>query len=115
MVESSPVHWHPGAAYLYILHLDSPALAWEYLRRNPDYRRDWQQQRRHSQHEAQRWGLSLLENPARDARDATLPMPKLILHALQVNMNGGRLPEPESNGRRYIKLPLDVLTGADWG
>ena len=52
---------------------------------------------------------------ARDARDATLPMPKLILHALQVNMNGGRLPEPESNGRRYIKLPLDVLTGADWG
>ena len=52
---------------------------------------------------------------ARDARDATLPMPKLILHAWQVNMNGGRLPEPESNGRRYIKLPLDVLTGADWG
>ncbi|MDP2696711.1 MBL fold metallo-hydrolase [Thalassospira sp.] len=50
----------------------------------------------------------------RDARDATLPMPKLILHALQVNMNGGRLPEPESNGRRYIKLPLDVLTGAHW-
>ncbi|MGE4482711.1 MBL fold metallo-hydrolase [Acidocella sp.] len=51
----------------------------------------------------------------RDARDATLPMPKLILHALQINMNGGRLPRPESNGQRYIKLPLDVLTGANWG
>src|SRR5690606_21492013 len=31
----------------------------------------------------------------REARDKTLSMPKLILHALQVNMNGGRLPEPE--------------------
>ena len=51
----------------------------------------------------------------REARDQTLPMPMLILHALQVNMNGGRLPEPESNGRRYIKIPLDLLTGANWG
>ncbi|WP_412842301.1 bifunctional sulfur transferase/dioxygenase Blh [Brucella tritici] len=50
----------------------------------------------------------------REARDATLPMPKLILHALQVNMNGGRLPEPESNGRRYLKIPLDALEGAAW-
>lgn len=52
---------------------------------------------------------------AREARDRTLPMPKLILHALQVNTNGGRLPEPESNGRRYLKIPLDLLTGAPWG
>lgn len=51
----------------------------------------------------------------REARDATLPMPKLILHALQVNMNGGRLPEPEADGKRYLKLPLDLLTGANWG
>lgn len=50
----------------------------------------------------------------REARDRTLPMPKLILHALQVNMNGGRLPEPEANGRRYLKLPLDTLPGAAW-
>jgi glyoxylase-like metal-dependent hydrolase (beta-lactamase superfamily II) len=50
----------------------------------------------------------------REARDRTLPMPKLILHALQVNMNGGRLPEPEANGRRYLKFPLDVLGGATW-
>lgn len=51
----------------------------------------------------------------REARDRTLPMPKLILHALQVNMNGGRLPEPEANGRRYLKFPLDALEGAAWG
>ncbi|MFM9857327.1 MBL fold metallo-hydrolase [Pseudoxanthobacter sp. M-2] len=51
---------------------------------------------------------------AREARDRTLPMPKLILHALQVNTNGGRLPEPESNGRRYLKIPLDLL-GGPWG
>jgi glyoxylase-like metal-dependent hydrolase (beta-lactamase superfamily II) len=50
----------------------------------------------------------------REARDRTLPMPKLILHALQVNMNGGVLPAPEANGRRYLKIPLDALSGAAW-
>ena len=45
----------------------------------------------------------------RDARDRTLPMPKLILHALQVNMRGGRLPEPEDNGRVYLKIPIGAL------
>lgn len=48
----------------------------------------------------------------RQARDHTLPMPKLILHALQVNIRGGRLPEPETNGKRYLKIPLDALGGA---
>ncbi|MFC0219956.1 MBL fold metallo-hydrolase [Pseudochelatococcus lubricantis] len=51
---------------------------------------------------------------AREARDRTLPMPKLILHSLQINTNGGRLPAPEANGRRYLKIPLDLLTGAAW-
>lgn len=51
----------------------------------------------------------------REARDRTLPMPKLILHALQVNIRGGRLPEPAANGRRYLRIPLDTLSGADWG
>ena len=50
----------------------------------------------------------------RNKRDKTLPMPKLILHALQVNIRGGRLPEPESNGKRYMKIPLDALSGAAW-
>lgn len=50
----------------------------------------------------------------REARDRTLPMPKLILHALQVNIRGGRLPEPEANGRRYLKFPLDALGTVPW-
>ena len=62
-------HWYPTAAYLYTLHLDGPALAWEYLRRNPDYRLDWLR-RRGRPDAAQRWGLRLLEDPALDARDA---------------------------------------------
>ena len=45
----------------------------------------------------------------REARDRTLPMPRLILHALQFNMRGGRLPEPEANGRSYLKIPIGAL------
>jgi glyoxylase-like metal-dependent hydrolase (beta-lactamase superfamily II) len=45
----------------------------------------------------------------RRARDATLGMPRLILPSVQVNMRGGRLPEPEANGVRYLKLPLNLL------
>ncbi len=50
----------------------------------------------------------------RNKRDAELAMPKLILHSLQINTNGGRLPEPESNGQRYLKIPLDALEGSPW-
>lgn len=45
----------------------------------------------------------------RNARDATLDMPHLILPSVQVNMNAGHLPEPEANGTRYLKLPLNLL------
>ena len=45
----------------------------------------------------------------RDARDATLSLPKLMLAALQINIRGGRLPEPEDNGRSYLKLPLNYF------
>lgn len=45
----------------------------------------------------------------RTARDATLGMPRLILPSLQVNMKAGRLPEPDSSGKRFLKLPLDSL------
>ncbi|MGM0914749.1 MAG: MBL fold metallo-hydrolase [Pseudomonadota bacterium] len=50
----------------------------------------------------------------RDQRDSELPMPKLILHSLQINTRGGRLPVPEANGKRYLKIPLDALEGAAW-
>lgn len=69
MADPSAEHWYPTAAYLYILHLDGPSLAWEYLRRNPHYRLDWLR-RRHQSDAGGRWGLRLLEDPDLDARHA---------------------------------------------
>lgn len=45
----------------------------------------------------------------RQARDATLAMPRLILPSVQVNMRAGELPPPEDNGNRYLKIPLNLL------
>jgi glyoxylase-like metal-dependent hydrolase (beta-lactamase superfamily II) len=45
----------------------------------------------------------------RSARDATLAMPALLLPSVQVNIRAGRLPDPEDNGVRYLKLPIDRL------
>ena len=45
----------------------------------------------------------------RGARDKTLSMPVLILPAVQVNMRAGRVPAPETNGVRYLKIPLDAV------
>lgn len=47
---------------------------------------------------------------AREERDRTLSLPGLLLDALQVNIRGGRLPEPEANGVSYLKIPLNY-----WG
>ena len=55
-------------------------------------------------------GVSQAEFVAlREARDRTLDMPRLILPSLQVNMRGGHLPEPEANGVRYLKIPLNAV------
>jgi len=45
----------------------------------------------------------------RESRDAELGMPKLILPSIQVNVRAGHLPNAESNGVRYLKIPLDSL------
>lgn len=45
----------------------------------------------------------------RERRDATLAMPHLILPSIQVNIQAGKMPEPEDNGTRYLKIPLNVL------
>ena len=45
----------------------------------------------------------------RTARDATLPMPVLLMPAVQVNIRAGQLPPAEDNGVRYLKIPLDHL------
>jgi len=43
----------------------------------------------------------------RQTRDAGLPLPELMLPAIQVNIRGGALPPPRANGIRYLQLPLD--------
>ncbi|BDT76598.1 MBL fold hydrolase [Polynucleobacter yangtzensis] len=45
----------------------------------------------------------------RTKRDATLDMPTLILPSIQVNIRAGHLPEPEANGKSYLKIPLNAL------
>lgn len=45
----------------------------------------------------------------RQARDATLGMPKLILPSIQVNMRAGQMPPPEDDGNVYLKIPLNRL------
>jgi glyoxylase-like metal-dependent hydrolase (beta-lactamase superfamily II) len=45
----------------------------------------------------------------RRARDATLDMPNLILPSVQVNIRAGHLPPPESDGVRYLRVPLNVV------
>lgn len=45
----------------------------------------------------------------RTRRDASMEMPTLILPSVQVNMRAGNLPEPEANGTRYLKIPLNAV------
>jgi glyoxylase-like metal-dependent hydrolase (beta-lactamase superfamily II) len=45
----------------------------------------------------------------RNARDASLAVPALLLPAVQVNMRAGQLPPAEDNGVRYLKIPLDAF------
>ena len=44
----------------------------------------------------------------RDARDAQLGLPKLMIPSLQVNIRGGTAPRPEADGRSYLKIPFDA-------
>ncbi|UTS80271.1 MBL fold metallo-hydrolase [Phaeobacter piscinae] len=45
----------------------------------------------------------------RDARDATLSMPRLILPSLQVNMRAGQMPDADTDGNIYLKVPINKL------
>lgn len=46
----------------------------------------------------------------RESRDATLEMPRLIIPAVQINIDAGHFPKPEDNGTRYLKIPINVLS-----
>ena len=45
----------------------------------------------------------------RDARDAKLAMPKLIVPSLQVNMRAGNMPEPDAQGDVFLKVPINKM------
>jgi len=45
----------------------------------------------------------------RTARDKQLSMPKLIIPSIQVNIRGGNLPEPDENGKRFLRVPVNGL------
>ncbi len=104
MAEPSAEHWYPTAAYLYTLHLDGPALAWEYLRRHPDYRRDWLRRRRRPE-AAPRWGLRLLEDPDLDARDAhPVWFPD---HDGVIQLYPDADPPPDTDAFEFWRIPGD--------
>lgn len=66
------------------------------------------EQKRHNKHVKE--GTSREEFVRmRNARDATLDMPKLILPSVQVNMRAGNLPPAEDNGTQYLKIPINAL------
>lgn len=95
-------HWYPTAAYLYVLGLDTLALAWEYLRRHPDYRLDWLRRARRSD-AGHRWGLRLLEDPALDARDAHPAW--LPGHAGVVQLYPDADPPPDAAAFDFWNIP----------
>jgi hypothetical protein len=80
---AQPPPWHASAAYLYALHLDGPALAWEYLRRNPGYRLAWHLKATDAG-AARPWGLCTLEDPTLDAREALPHWLNTRAHAIRV-------------------------------
>lgn len=49
----------------------------------------------------------------REARDATLAVPKLLLPSIQVNIRAGKLPEAEANGVRFLRIPVKVKVHAE--
>lgn len=106
MADRSAEPWSPTAAYLYALHLDDLALAWEYLRRHPDYRLDWLRRHRRpqaAQDAAHRWGLRLLEDPVLDARDAHPAW--LPGHAAVVQLHPDADPPPDAVAFALWNLP----------
>lgn len=106
MVDRRAEPWYPTAAYLYTLHLDDLALAWEYLRRHPDYRLDWRRchhRPQAAQEAAHGWGLRLLEDPGLDARDAHPAW--LPGHAGMVQLYPDEDPPPDAMAFTFWGIP----------
>ena len=112
--------WRHTAGYLYQLHLDGPALAWEFLRRNPEYQESYRLRRQRWRRELARpehWGLMEWEDPGRNAREAfPIWKPELlpVLHISPASDAGGR-PCPGLDlwnmpGRKHLRM-LDIADG----
>jgi len=67
------------------------------------------EQRRHNVHVHDGVGAEEFTD-MRQRRDATLSAPALLLPSIQVNIRAGRLPDAESNGMRYLKIPVSLAT-----
>lgn len=92
----------PGETRMFVCHDYSPG------GREARYETTIAEQRTSNIHV--RDGVSEAEFVAmREARDATLDMPTLLLPSVQVNIRAGAFPEPEANGTSYLKLPVDRL------
>ena len=113
--------WQAGAAYLYMLRLDAVCLAWEYLRRNPDYVRDWSVAELCAGAPATAWGLVALEDPFQDARCAQpmwqsthLDVPALVVvddpSPSSSTFSVWAMPGPRSLWRDATRLTLTVVT-----
>ena len=76
------------------------------FRETPDWVSTVAEQRRHNAHIG--GGVAKAEYvKTREERDKTLALPDRMLHVLQMNLRAGRLPEPESDDNRYLKIPLN--------
>ncbi len=96
----------PPDTILYVCHDYPPAS------REPRWQTTVAEQRAHNIHV--RDGISEDAFVAmRQARDATLEMPTLILPSIQVNVRAGQLPPPDDNGIAYLRIPLNVLPAHD--
>ncbi|TWO72787.1 MBL fold metallo-hydrolase [Caenimonas sedimenti] len=92
----------PPATRLFVCHDEPPA------DREPRWETTVAEQRRHNIHLND--GVTEEEFVAlRNARDASLGLPPLMLPAVQVNIRAGQLPPPEANGVAYLKIPLNLM------
>jgi glyoxylase-like metal-dependent hydrolase (beta-lactamase superfamily II) len=92
----------PPQTVIYVCHDYPPAS------RKPQWKTTVAEQRASNIHV--RDGISEDEFVAmRQARDATLEVPTLILPSIQVNVRGGRMPPPDDNGISYLRIPVNVL------
>ncbi|WP_214000614.1 MBL fold metallo-hydrolase [Arsukibacterium sp.] len=92
----------PDSTEMYICH-DYPPEG-----RNHEYLTSVAAQKQHNIHVG--GGVSKADFvKRREARDATLAMPRLILPSVQVNIRAGQLPPAEANGTTYLKVPINLL------